>query len=141
MGNSSALLAAPVVDSTYVNINLQIDPTWYALGAFGNQSNPPIQFIYTGLTVIFCNIGDEGFTENVGVNYATSNVLRAAEQYKTFIETANREIQITFYFVTQEQWTDNASAGQFLEAGGLGYNGKGGVFYETVWPARWIPIL
>jgi len=147
----AALDPTPTPDPTYVNITLQIDPNWPHLTAFASQ---PIQLLFNSLTVVFCTLGEEGLTEQATANYATSDVLGRAEQYKTFTGTGNREISMTFHFVTQGSASSGGSAyaenqnGNYVPAGTAGtqtsngeYTGTGGPFLETVQPARWLESL
>ena len=73
-----------------------IDPFWlsqhldYPLGPLGSK----LACKYVDL--------ESGITETVGVNYADSDVVGRAEAYKTYMGSANREIQLTFHFVVDK---------------------------------------
>lgn len=132
-----------LVDPNYVNVTLRIDPNWPHLAAFQSQGSSLPQFLYKSMTFMFVSLA-EGFQENVGVSYATSDVLGRQEQYKTFTGTSNREIQMTFHFLTQ---SDTPTDGLYDDVNPLsgaqsqGYTGTGGPLRETILPARWIDSL
>jgi hypothetical protein len=134
-------LGDAVGDPSYVNVTLQIDPNWYLLSLLSDSNQA--QFLYTSLTFVFVSLGEQGFSEAVNVNYATTDIVGREEQYYTYMGTSNRQIAMTFHFITQGE--PAAQPNSYLVSTPpeqqQGYTGKGGPQLETVLPARWIDSL
>ena len=106
-----AMSATPWPDSDYVNVSLQIDPNWAPLNSgsissslqasfkqpgTGGNSPSPAYMIFTYVENL-----DDGLTEGVTANYATSDVVGRDEQYETYTGTTNRQISVTFILMAQ----------------------------------------
>lgn len=72
-----------------------------------------------------------GINETVGVNYADTNVIGRAEQYKQYTGTSNREIMLTLQFRAQGAPT----------GGGSGLTRKNWLIEEVQKPVRWLDSL
>lgn len=77
---------------------VEVDSTWPHLEAWasaysGNPIGPKLSFAFVDL--------ESGFSESAQPNYAVTEVVGRAEQYQTYINTGNREIDLTFRFHAQ----------------------------------------
>lgn len=103
---------------------VRIDPNWPYLNVWQDartKQELPGQQLYgdgTFLNCPFVNLSD-GLAETFGVDYADTQVIGRAESYKTFMGTTNREVQLSFWFWSQD----------------------GDPQAEVVAPARWLESL
>jgi hypothetical protein len=74
---------------------------------------------------------DAGINETVGVNYADTNVIGRAEQYKQYVGTNNREVQLTLQFRAQGAPTGS----------GTGFTTRDWLIQEVQNPVRWLDSL
>lgn len=120
MADRTASIVPPLGDLCTV----QIDPQWpyRAIWREDTELGEKLSFAFIDLS--------EGFSENVSPNYADTDVVGRAEQYKTFVGTSNREIPLTFRFQAQGLPTTALSAdiAAVCEA-------------EVVAPALWLDAL
>lgn len=123
-GATTALTACPEADPNYVNVVLQIDPNWPRADKLGGS----VQGLFRRMVFAFVDQTEEGFSENVGVSYASSDVVGRDEQYKTYTGTDNRTIPMSFRLVAQGSVGDDGEeTSPSLE--------------EVVKPARWIESM
>lgn len=115
----------PEPDVSFVNLRIIVDPNWHHRATFLAQAPGGLD----GLTIVFCDMADEGLSESVGVTYATTDVLGRSEQYHTYTGNGNRTLSFTFHFVAQGE---PDSPGLFAE--GATY----GPLAEVVTPVRWL---
>lgn len=151
--STSAVAEFPRPDTTYVNVVLMIDPAWPYLGRF-QSAMTALGFGWptAGGFVDFMFVELDELTEDVQVNYATTDVLGRAESYKTYTGATNRTIPMTFHFHCQGFDTEvnpldpateigNALLGSsFVESLAGDANDKS-PYNEVVLPTRRIEVL
>lgn len=133
---TTELAPAPTGDPNYVNVRLQIDPNWPHNIGSGTAS------FYAHMVFPFVDQTEEGFSENVSVNYAPTDIVGRDEQYQTYTGTGNRTIPLTFRFmghgINNSGMTDSEL--EFLQQQNIftAYNPS---LDEVVKPVRWLESL
>lgn len=83
----------PFFKASNVNVTVRVDGSSPTAGQFVGQSQRT-----STLSIPYLDNTADGFNENVAANYATTDVVGRAEQFKTFIGANNREIPLQFRF-------------------------------------------
>ena len=103
---------------------IMIDPQW-PLARFSSAWSSPLKkqlsFTFIGL--------ESGIQENSGVNYADTDIVGRVEAYKSYLNTSNKEIPMTFHFHAQGLATTAAK------------DIRGVLDEEVIQPAKWLDAL
>jgi len=91
-----AIRTAHIVPPLGDLMTVEVDPSWPHVDDF-LEGNP----IGTKLSFAFVDLDAAGITEDMQPNYADTDVVGRAEQYKTFVGASNREYTLSFKFQAQ----------------------------------------